>query len=30
MRRNPHFFHRRSEKKRFQQLLFALIKVKKD
>ncbi|EGV34641.1 hypothetical protein HMPREF9431_00148 [Segatella oulorum F0390] len=30
MRRNPHFFYRRSEKKRFQQLLFALIKVKKD
>mgnify|MGYP001681065013 CR=1 FL=1 len=30
MRRNPHFFHLRSEKKRFQQLLFALIKVKKD
>ena len=30
MRRNPHFFHRRSEKKRFQQLPFALIKVKKD
>ncbi len=30
MRRNPHFFHRSPEKKRSQQLLFALIKVKKD